>query len=307
MRVLVTGGTGLIGRALGSSLAADGHEVIALSRSPERVAGLPAGMRAERWDGRSAAGWGPLADGADAIVNLAGENLAGGRWTAARKRRLRDSRLHAGRAVVQAVEQAARKPRVVVQASGIGYSGHRGDEDVTESTAPGSDFLARLAVEWESSTTPVEALGVRRVVIRSAVVLSKAGGILPLILLPHRFFVGGRLGSGRQWLPWIHIADEVGAIRFLIQEEAARGVYNLVAPHPVTNADFERILGRVLHRPAWFPTPALALRLVLGEMSQMVLEGQRGIPRRLVDLGYTFRYRGLEEALRNLLHERGLP
>jgi len=164
-RIVITGGTGLIGRALAAELAATGYEVVVLSRDPSRAGGLPPGVRAERWDGRTPQGWGPLADGAYAIVNLAGENLAGGRWTAARKERIRRSRLNAGRAVVEAVRAAERKPAVVVQASGIGYYGPHGDEEVREDAPPGSDFLGRLAVEWEASTAPVEALGVRRVSI----------------------------------------------------------------------------------------------------------------------------------------------
>jgi uncharacterized protein (TIGR01777 family) len=301
MRILITGGTGLIGRALSASLAADGDEVVVLSRAPERAEGLPAGVRAVRWDGRTAAGWEEFADGADAIVNLAGANLSGGLWTEKRKALLRASRLNAGRAVVAAVQGATRRPRVVVQASGIGYYGSHGDEDIEESAPPGHDWLAGLAVEWENSTQAVDALGVRRAIIRSGGVLSREALLWRLMVLPHRFFLGGPLGGGRQWLPWIHIADEVGAIRFLIREEGAHGAFNLVAPDTVTNAEFERLLGKVMGRPAWFRVPAWLLRLVLGELSGIILEGQRAIPRRLIDLGYAFQFRNLEEALRDLL------
>ena len=218
MRVIITGGTGLIGRALAADLTKDGHEAIVLSRRPERSTGLPAGTRAERWDAQTAQGWGSLADGADAIVNLAGESIAG-RWTANRKRHIRESRLNAGRAVVQAVELASVKPGVVVQASGVGYCGPRGDEEIVEEGSPGSDFLGQLAIEWEASTAPVERMGVWRAVIRSGAVLSTEGGAFPPMLLQSRLFLGGPLGSGRQWLPWIHMADEVRAIRFLIEDE----------------------------------------------------------------------------------------
>lgn len=296
MRVIITGGTGLIGRALAANLVSDNHEVIILSRSPQRAAGMPAGVRVERWDAHSAAGWGFLADGADAIVNLAGESLAG-RWTAARKRRIRESRLNAGLAVVQAVEQARVKPRVVIQSSGISYYGACGDEEITEESPAGRDWLARLAVEWEDSTAPVEAYGVRRAIIRSGIVLSTTGGAFPLMVLPFRFFVGGRLGSGRQWLAWIHLADEVGAIRFLLDNEAASGPFNLVAPNPLPQAEFSRLIGRVLSRPSFLPVPAFALRLVLGEMSILVVEGQRGVPRRLQELGFTFLFPEAEAAL----------
>ena len=301
MRIVITGGAGLIGRALTAGLAADGHEVILLSRAPGRVTGLPAGARAEGWDGRTAAGWGPLADGAQAIVNLAGESLAAGRWTAERKRRIRESRLNAGRAVVQAAEMAGRAPRVVVQSSAVGYYGPQGDQELAEETPPASDFLAQLCVDWEASTAPVEAMGVRRVVIRSGVVLSAGDGALPRMLLPFKLFAGGPLGGGRQWLPWIHIADEAAAIRFLIEKEEAAGPFNLTAPHPLTNAEFGRVVGRVLGRPAWMPAPAFALRLALGEMATVVLDGQRAVPRRLLGLGFTFRFPEAEAALRDLL------
>jgi hypothetical protein len=306
MRIIITGGTGLIGQALAADLAGESHEVIVLSRRPERLAGLPAGVRAERWDARTAEGWGALADGADAVVNLAGESIAGkglipSRWTAERKRRIRDSRLNAGRAITQAVEATTHRPRVVIQASGAGYYGPHGDEQITEEAPAGGNWFEQVAVEWEASTAPVESLGVRRAIIRSGVVLSAKGGALPRLLLPFRFFVGGPLGSGRQWLPWIHIADEVRAIRFLIENPAARGPFNLTAPNLLTNAEFSRVIGRVLRRPAFVPVPAFALRLLLGEMSMVLLEGQKAIPRRLQELGFTFRFPEAEAALRDLL------
>ncbi|MGE5619010.1 MAG: TIGR01777 family oxidoreductase [Sphingomonadaceae bacterium] len=300
MRVIITGGTGLIGTPLAAGLAFDGVEVVVLSRDPERHPDLPRGVRAEKWDARTATGWSHLADGADAIVNLAGESLAGGPWTEERKSRILHSRLNAGRAVLQAVESAAQKPRVVVQASAIGYYGPKGDEEVTEETPPGSDFLARVCVEWEASTSPVEEMGVRRAVIRSGIVLSTRGGALPRLMMPYRLFVGGPLGSGRQWYSWIHIADEVAAIRFLLENESARGPFNLTAPNPVTNALFSRLLGRALGRPSRVRTPAFALWLLLGEMATTVLNGQRVIPRRLQSLGFAFRFPHLEAALRDL-------
>lgn len=306
MRVLVTGGTGLIGRALSASLARDGHEVLVLSRDPARAGPLPEGVRAVRWDARTAEGWGPLADGAWAIVNLAGASIAGEglmpkRWTPARKDLILRSRLQAGQAVVEAVTQAKEKPQVVVQASGIGYYGPRGDEVIAEDAPAGTDWLSGVAVQWEATTAPVEALGVRRVVIRSAAVLSKEGGVLPLLLLPFRFFAGGPLGSGRQWVPWIHIADEVRAIRFLMERSEATGPFNLTAPHPLTNRELVRTIGRVLRRPAVVPAPAFALRLALGELATLVLDGQRAVPKRLSELGFAFRFPEAEAALRDLL------
>ena len=301
MRIIITGGTGLIGGALAANLANDGHEVILLSRAPERTILLPPGVRAERWDGRTATGWGPLADGADAIVNLAGEGIASGRWTEERKRRIRKSRVNAGQAVVDAVKAAARKPGVVIQSSAVGYYGVHGDEEITESAPAGSDYLAQVAMAWEGSTAPVETMGVRRIIIRTGVVLSNKGGALPQMLLPFRLFAGGPLGNGKQWLPWIHIADEVGAIRFLIENRQASGAFNLCAPNPLTNAEFGRVVGRVMGRPAFMPTPAFALHLVFGEMATVLLDGQRQAPKRLIELGFAFRFPSAEAALRDIL------
>lgn len=302
MRFIVTGGTGLIGRALSASLAADEHEVIALSRSPERAPAMPDGVRVAGWDARTAEGWGHWANGAHAIVNLAGAPL-NRRWTPRYKRLIRDSRLDAGQAVVDAVKEADQKPQVVIQASGIGMYGPRGDQVITEEAEPGDDFLGRTAVAWEASTAPVEAQGVRRAIIRSGVVLSMQGGAFPLLALPYRLFVGGPLGSGDQWLPWIHMEDEVRAMRFLIGHEAAKGPFNLSAPHPLTNAEFGRALGRVMGRPALLRVPSFAIQLVLGEMSTVVLHGQRAIPKRLLELGFDFRYPEVEAALRDLLRK----
>lgn len=255
----------------------------------------------ERWDAHTAEGWGYLVDDADAIVNLTGENIAAGRWTAKRKRRILESRLNAGRAVVQAIKSAAHKPRVIIQASGIGYYGPCGNEEITEETPAGKDFLAQLAVEWEASTVQVEAWGVRRAIARTGVVLSTKGGALPRMLLPFRLFLGGRLGNGQQWLPWIHMADEVGAIRFLIDNESASGPFNLTASNPLTNADFSRIVGQQLRRPAFIPIPSLVLRFLFGEMATLLLYGQRAVPQRLLQLGFTFQFPKADSALQDIL------
>ena len=301
MRVLITGGAGFIGRELAASLAGDGHNAVLLSRSAAQVTGLPAGVCAERWDGRTAEGWSSLADGADAIVNLAGENIGVGRWTTERKERIRQSRLNAGRAVVETVTRVTRKPRVVIQASAVGYYGPHGPEQIPEETPAGQDFLAQVCLEWEASTVPVEAMGVRRAVIRTGVALSKRGGALPRMMLPFRFFVGGRLGNGRQWVPWIHMRDEVRAIRFLIENESASGAFNLTAPHPVTNAEFAHTLGRQLNQPSFVPAPAFALRTLFGEMATILLDGQRAVSQRLVQVGFDFEFPELGPALRDLL------
>jgi uncharacterized protein (TIGR01777 family) len=300
MRVLITGGTGLVGKALAVNLVGIGHDVIVLSRDPEKSIGLPNEVRIEHWNAHTADGWSSLANGAGAIVNLAGENIAAGRWTHERKRRIRESRLNAGQAVVRAIETAPNKPQVVVQASGIGIYGDCGDEEVTEETPPGHDFLAQFAVEWEQSTSSLQNLGIRWLAIRTGVVLSSAGGALGRMMLP-RYFYARRFGNGLQWFPWIHIADEVGAIIFLIENEAACGSFNLSAPNPVTNAMFCERLGKELGRPVPIPIPSSLLSMFLGEMSTALLYSQRPVPQRLLQMGFTFRFPGIDLALQDLL------
>ena len=300
MRVIVTGGTGLIGGALVASLAADQHEVIVLSRSPDRARDLPAGVQVAGWDARTARGWGHLADGADGIVNLAGATIAG-LWTSKRKRSIRENRLRAGLAVVEAVSEAKVKPRALVQASGVGYYGPRGEEEITEDAAPGTDFLSQVAVDWEAIVDPVRSLDVRVATARTGMVMSVKGGAFPIMVWPFRLFVGGRQGNGKQWLPWIHMDDEVRAIRFLLENEAARGPFNLVAPQSLRNAEFNDLLGRALRRPSWLHLPAFFFRLLLGEMSTLLLAGQRAVPQKLQGLGFEFDYPEAEPALRDAL------
>ncbi len=310
MKILMTGGTGLIGSALARALREAGHRLTVLTRNPQRAATLlPPDVVAHPWDARTSKGWMHLLSECEAVVNLAGEPIAGEnlraillrRWTPASKARIRESRLRVGALLTEAIRQAERPPSVLVQASAVGYYGDTGQREVDENAPPGNDFLARVCADWENSTAPVESLGVRRVVLRTGLVLASAGGILPVMLLPIRMFVGGPLGSGRQPVPWIHLADEVTAIRFLLENEAASGPYNLCAPRPVSQAEFARTAGRVLRRPAFFPTPAALLKLTLGEKAQLVLEGQRAVPRRLLETGFSFRYPDLEVALQDLL------
>jgi uncharacterized protein (TIGR01777 family) len=306
MRVIITGGSGLIGSTLAADLATNGHEVIILSRNPARVTGLPAGVRAMGWDGQTSSGWGDLADGAGAIVNLAGESVAGDsllamRWTTERKKNILESRAHAGAAVVEAVRDADHKPTVVIQASAVGYYGSRSSEQVTEEAEAGKDFLAEVCMAWEASTSPVEVMGVRRAVIRIGIVLSRKGGTLPRQMMLFRFFAGGPIGSGKQGYPWIHIDDVSRAIRFLIDTPHASGTFNLCAPNSLTNAGFGRALSKAMHRPYWLPAPAFTFRLAFGEVATILLDGQLAYPKRLLELGYTFRYPQAEAALDDLL------
>ncbi len=307
MRVIITGGSGFIGRALTESLAKDKHEVIVLSRNPTWVVGMPDGARTVEWDGKSASGWGHFVDGADVVVNLAGENIAGNipfgtRWTKKRKNAILNSRVNSGKAVVEAISGAKQKPKLLIQASAIDYYGSfSGAELLTEDSPNGDSFLADVCRQWEASTQPVEALGVRRVVIRTALVLSKEEGILPWMVLPFRFFVGGRFGSGKQYVSWIHVIDEVGAIRYLIENEDAAGAYNLAAPQPLPNQEFGKAIGKAIGRPSFFPTPAFLFKIMFGEASSLLLRGQNIIPARLQAEGYEFKFREALPALEDLL------
>jgi uncharacterized protein (TIGR01777 family) len=302
MRVIITGGTGMIGRQLAAILVKDGHEAIALSRDPQRHQGqMPDGVNLVDWDAQSPQGWGELVDGADAIVNLVGENLSARPWSATQKRRIRESRLNGGKAVVEAIRQSKHKPEVVIQASGVNYYGPCGDEIINEEHPAGSDFLSQVCVDWEASSAEVEKMGVRRAIIRSGVVLDKKEGALPRFLLQFRLFAGGPLGSGRQWLSWIHPQDEINAIRFLIEHHEAHGAFNLTSPNPRTNLDFGKAIGRALRRPTLLRVPASMIKLIFGEMSIVVLKGQRAVPQNLSKIGFQFSHPDLQEALKDVI------
>lgn len=301
MRILISGGSGLVGRALVRELEEAGHRCDILSRAAQRSQRVFDRARVHSWDTRSVEPLLDLMQAADAVVHLAGENIGAGRWSARRKQLIRDSRVDSTRAIVDAMLQASSPPAVLIQASAVGYYGPRGDEQIAEDTPAGDDFLATLCRDWERASERVSAAGVRRAVVRSGLVLSGDGGVLPRMALPFRLFAGGPAGNGRQWIPWIHLADEAAAIRFLLEQEGAEGAFNLTAPNPVTNREFGRTLGRVLHRPSLLPAPAFALRVVLGEMADLVLTGQRAVPRRLLELGFRFRFPDLEPALEDLL------
>ncbi len=300
-RVLLTGGTGFIGRALVQTFLQAGYRVTVFTRYPaSRRRRMPPEVQLAPWKPDPEA-LRPWLEQADAVVNLVGANIAAGRWTQKRKAELYNSRVQAGRVLSQAWEKASPRPRVLLQMSAVGYYGNRGEEILTEESPPGTDFLARLCVDWEAATQPVEALGTRRVVMRTGIVLGRGGGALPLMALPVRLGLGGPLGDGRHYMPWIHLQDVVGAMRFFLEREETQGVYNLTAPHPVTNEEFVRTLARVLRRPAFFRVPAWVLRLVLGELAEALLASQRAIPARLLRAGYAFSFQHLEPALRDLL------
>jgi uncharacterized protein (TIGR01777 family) len=301
--VIISGATGFIGRPLTASLAAAGHEIVVLTRNPGKASGLLGErVRAVGWDGRTLRDLLDRASGDCAIINLAGENIGAGRWSAERKEAIVRSRLAAGLTIVDTIRRARAKPKVLIQASAVGHYGPRGDEELDESASAGGGVLAGVTREWEDSTAAAEDFGVRRVVIRSGIVLASDGGVLPRFLKPFRLFAGGPLGSGRQWLSWIHRRDEVAGIRFLLEREDLAGAFNLTAPQPLTMTEFARTLGRVLHRPALFRVPAVWLRFLFGQMAEeTVLAGQRVLPRALLRAGFEFQYPDLENALRAIL------
>lgn len=301
MRVIILGATGFIGRALRKLLVGAGYEVVALTRNKNRGREiLGKGIEVVEWDSKSAEGWESHANGAYAIVNLIGENLASGRWTQEKKKSILESRLNAGKAVSMAIQLAQSKPKVVIQASAIGYYGSRSDEILDESSDQGEGFLSEVAVKWEDSTKEVEPQ-VRRVIIRTSPVLGRGGGILTRLRQPFRFFLGGSVGSGKQWFSWIHLDDEVGAIRFLMEREDLQGAFNLTAPEQLMMKDFYHTLGKAMRRPSWLPIPGFVLRLFFGEMAQeIILSGQRVVPKRLMEAGYKFVYPKVKAALEEI-------
>lgn len=301
MRVIITGGTGMIGRALSRDLIKNGHEVVILSRNPQKYERkLPDQVRLIKWDAKSAQGWLEFTDGASGIVNLAGVNIGESRWTEERKKAILSSRVEAGKAVVEAITLAKNKPSWVIQASAVGYYGASGDQILTEESPAGDEFQSFVCQEWERSTEPLDEIGIRRIIIRSGVVLDRSDGALPRMAMPFRLFVGGRIGSGEQWFSWIHLTDEVQAIRFLIDRIELQGVFNLTTPNPVRNRDLANALGKVLRRPSFIPVPAFALKILFGEMSRVLLTGQRVVPERLLAAGYKFQFPEIVQALKDI-------
>ena len=295
VKIVIAGGTGFIGEPLVRRLLARNDHVAVLSRNPNRVR---AG-RGVQWDGKTAGAWTAEIDDADAIINLAGENIGGGRWTAERKRRLVDSRLDATSAIVAALTKAPRGKRALVNASAVGYYGIDRDTEVDENASKGSGFLADLVAEWEKAAKRAESLA-RAVILRFGVVLAKEGGALPKMLLPFRFGAGGPVGSGNQWMSWVDRDDVLRAIEWALDNDNVRGIYNITSPEPVRNSDFAKTAGRVLGRPSVLPAPAFALRLAFGEMAdEILLGGQRVVPRRTQAEGFTFNRPALESSLRH--------
>ncbi len=294
MNVLIAGGSGFLGTALTKSLEQNNHRVFILTRRK------PSRPNQIHWDGSTSQGWSHIINEMDSVVNLTGFGLEHWPWTKKQKRKFHDSRVLPGLALASAIKDAARRPRVFLQTSGINRYGLRGDSLAAETTPPANDFLAQLTVPWEEATQSVEDLGVRRVITRNAVILARRGGLFPLMALPARLFFGGQFGDGEQAMPWIHLADYVRAVRLLLENEDARGPFNFVAPTPTSNAEFMRAIAKSLRRPYWFHLPASLLRIPLGEMSILLTEGRYSQPKRLLELGYQFQFPKIEDALKDI-------
>jgi uncharacterized protein (TIGR01777 family) len=298
MTIVVAGGTGFLGSALVNELRTEGSRVLVLTRRPRREDDI-------RWStDESDTNWTTALSGATAVVNLAGEGIADKRWTERRKAAIIDSRIRATRAIVMAMSRVERPPRTLISSSAIGiYGADRGDEPVTEESSIGSDFLARTCRDWEAEAQPASAIA-RLVLLRAGVVLAKQGGALPQMALPFRFFAGGRVGSGRQYTSWIHLADWTSMVRWALVNDSVSGPLNLTAPAPVTNSEFSRALGRAMRRPSLMPAPAFALRLALGEMADaLLLGGQRVLPAKAQRLGFAFRFSTIDAALEEIYRQ----
>jgi uncharacterized protein (TIGR01777 family) len=300
MKVLISGASGLIGTALTDELREHGHAVGHLVRP-----GATARAGDVRWDPATGSADLNAIEGVEAVVNLGGASIGDGRWTPERKKILRTSRVDSTRVLVDSLARLKKKPRAFLSASAVGYYGDRGDEVLTETSRAGEDFLAQLARDWEAEAMRAEASGMRTVILRFSVVLSQKGGALARMLTPFRIGVGGRLGSGKQWMSWVALEDAARIARFALGDEKLRGAINVAAPNPVQNSDFTRVLASVLHRPAIFPAPAFVLRLALGEMADaLLLSSQRALPERLLGAGYEFRFDRLETALPAVLERK---
>jgi uncharacterized protein len=297
MRILITGGTGLIGRHLCKALLAEGHQLTVLSRHPESVAAkCGVGVTAMP----SLSEWLPERT-FEALINLAGEPIVDANWSVMRKQVLRDSRIAVTEKLVQRIAAAKQKPAVLLSGSAVGYYGNGGDKELYESASAGNDFAASLCRDWESAALAAKAYGTRVCLLRTGLVLSRDGGLLGRMLLPFKLGVGARLGNGKQWMSWVHIDDYVAMVLRLLQDNQMSGPYNMTAPNPVTNGEFTRVLARTLHRPAILVAPATMLRLAMGERAALLLEGQRVLPANLTDAGYQFKYLKLGKALEDLL------
>ncbi|MBI5020581.1 MAG: TIGR01777 family protein [Ignavibacteriales bacterium] len=298
MKVIIAGGSGFIGSELIRKLLASNHQVVLLSRKPVGFkSGYNESLQIVNWNGKHAGSWIKYIDGSDAVINLSGENVASKRWSNTQKENLINSRIEPTMAIADAISKAVNKPKVFINASAAGFYGNFGDGDVFESETKGEGFLADLCEEWERNAMVTEKYGVRVVLLRIGVVLSPSGGALKKMLTPFKYFIGGPLGSGKQWFPWIHLEDVIRIIQFAIENNGIKGALNITSPNPVTMSEFAYSLGKVLKRPSLFPVPSIILKLLLGEMSEIVLGGRKIIPKKLIDAGFKFKFIDINDTL----------
>lgn len=302
MKILVAGGTGFIGKPLLAQLNQEGYEIVLLTRNKSSVPpSLQKIAAAESWDAKSPAPWEKEMDDAEAVINLVGEPIANKRWSASQKEKLVKSRIEAARALIHAMQNAPRKPKVFINASAVGYYGNVAEGELTEDCPKGEGFLADTCGEWEGEAQKARELGVRTVLLRIGIVLDQRGGALAKMLFPFQCFMGGPLGSGKQWVSWIYIQDVIGIILFALKNESLSGPVNAVSPAPVRMKEFCAELGKAIHRPSWIPVPAFILKILLGEMSEMLLGGQKVIPQKLLNSGYPFGFSKLDQAFQAAL------
>jgi len=302
MKIIISGGTGLIGNALAKHFAGKSHKVVVFSRHPEKASlALREYAEVVAWDALTSGPWIGQLQSADAVINLSGENVGSGLWTRKKKQRIRDSRIFATRTLVDALRAIDARPAALINASAIGYYGPHGDEKLLENWPPGKDFMAEVCRDWENEANKATELGVRTVTMRTGVVLGKGSGALAKMVLPFKFYFGGKLGSGKQWMSWIHLDDLVGLYEFALENRAILGPMNATAPEPVVNAEFAHTLAQILHRPALVAVPAFLLKTLLGEQARLLLNSQRVLPDKAREMGYRFQFPHLQAALENLL------
>ncbi len=294
MNILITGGSGFIGKALSKKLRDAGHQVIITTRS--------------KTESKEKLTWNPpelipaeIISNYDTVINLAGESIVSGRWTKVRKELILSSRINTTRALIESIKNSDSRPKTLISASAIGYYGPHGDEFVTENTPPASDFLAEVCVKWEAEALKAQEIGLRVVLLRTGGVLEADGGALPPMMIPFKLFLGGPVGNGKQWFSWIHMDDEVGIIKHALENESVSGPINATATNPVTNKELSSALGRALNRPSWFSVPGFVVKLTLGELGALLLTGQRVLPEKALKTGYQFKYTDVDEALKAII------
>jgi len=304
MKIVVAGGSGFIGSKLIQRLTEDKNEIVLLTRRQKIISRTQNDLiKTVQWDGKTLGNWVEYVDGSDVVINLSGENIANKRWSKEQKLKLFQSRTEPTKAIINAIANAKQKPKLLINASASGYYGYDSKDIITESYSKGTGFLAELCLSWEQAALEAEKNNVRVILIRTGIVLDPNQGALKKMILPYKFFVGGPLGSGKQWFPWIHIDDVINIIIFVLKNDKLSGAINVSSPQPITMREFSKKLGKAIRRPSWISVPSFALKILLGEMSAMLIGGLQMIPKKLIDNGFVFKYSNIDDALNNLLRK----